>query len=279
MKTPPVQRAAGRKALAAKGQTLPGTTSFPTPNVAYWHKALQSVGRVPAGKRPALARYLKKRAGQLGIPGHVKGTWLEKSPATAMANNDSEAISLATTMTRKMPAVRGAADVQLSRTAPGQITAMHKSSGMKIGMIAPQGNGYAGTHADGTGTGASGSQQGALAGLIAYHNKKAAGFPAAQQGGTAVMPGAKTYTAGTSAVDLAGSLPVSTPASSATDGPKVTSMGAGAGSSGAAGLSPYAVALYKKFLAKKMKPNVALAFAKRADAMHLKAAGPKASAA
>jgi hypothetical protein len=379
VKTPPVQRAAGRKKLAAKGQALPAVDgkppSFPIPDVGYLKRAIRSVGRAPASKRPALKRLIVKRARELkatGAPG-VKGTWAfqgagdasrvvelayryrhgwikvgggeadrhialakqadaegrhadainhlggalqhvtDKSQAYhltelkremaaramgvpykakprparlhAMANHDSEAISLATTMTRRMPAVRGAADVQLRRTAPGQITAMHKSSGMKIGMIAPKGNGYAGKHADGTATGASGSQQGALAGLIAYHNQQAAkarasGFPAAQQGGVAVMPGAKTYTSGArTAVDLAGALPVSTPASSASDGPKVTSTGAAASGSGPAGLSPYAAGIYRKLLAKKLKPNVALAFAKRADAMHLKAASPKASAA
>lgn len=269
MKTPPVQRSAGRKKLAAKGQALPAEDgkppSFPIPDVDYLKRAIRSVGRAPASKRPALKALIVKRARQLkatGAPG-VKGTW------PFQAANDSEAVDLATATMRRMPAVRGAADVQLSRTAPGKITAMHKSSGLKIGMIAPKGNGYAGTHADGTGTGASGSQQGALTGLIAYHNKKASGFPAAQQGGSAVMPGSKTYTSGAgAAVDLAGSPPVSTPASSSSDGPKVSTMGAGGGAP--AGLSPYAQGVYRKLLAKKLKPGVALMFAKRADAMHQK---------
>lgn len=178
---------------------------------------------------------------------------------------------------KRMPVVRGAADVQLSRSGPGKITAMHKSTGMKIGTITPSGKGWAGTHADGKATGASGSQQGALGGLIAYHNQQAAKARAAgggKAGGYA--------NGGRPAVDLAGSLPVTTPAVSSGDGPRVTTAGAGkpaaAPGGGPAGLSPYAMALYKRFIAKKMKPAVALAFAKRADAMHLKAS-PKASAA
>lgn len=394
MKTPVPQRAASRKKLAAKGQALPAEDgkppSFPIPDVDYLKRAIRSVGRAPASKRPALKALIVKRARQLkatGAPG-VKGTWAfqaandseaidlagpggyihgwikvgpagvandkktadkmtkqelqdhlasdhssgvnaggralgPRNPSVAQlrarhemmhaaaaaggkgpggslvamgtahthgmgsvpkpagpgfANQQGRSIDLAAATRRRMPVVRGPADVQLARTAPGQITAQHKTSGMKIGMIAPKGNGYAGTHADGTGTGASGSQQGALTGLIAYHNKRAAGFPPAQQGGVAVMPGSKTYTAGAgAAVDLAGSLPVSTPASSASDGPKVTSMGGSSG--GPAGLSPYAQGVYRKLLAKKLKPGVALMFAKRADAMHEKDAGGKASAA
>lgn len=198
------------------------------------------------------------------------------------AANDTEAIEMATATPRKMPMVRGAADVQLRRTGPGMITVQHKSSGMKVGTITPKGNGWQGMHATGTMTGASGSQQGALTGLIAFHNQqaakaKASGFPPAQQDGTAVMPGSKTYAAEQQgAVDLAGALPTSTPASSSSDGPRVTSMGSGKAAAAPAGspsgLSPYALAIYKKFIAKKMKPAVALAFAKRADAMHAKAA-------
>jgi hypothetical protein len=212
--------------------------------------------------------------------------WAENSAIPkrlhAMANDDSEAIEMATATPRKMPMVRGAADVQLRRTGPGMITVQHKSTGMKVGTITPKGAGWQGMHATGTMTGASGSQQGALTGLIAFHNKqaakaKASGFPPAQQDGTAVMPGSKTYTAAEQdAVDLAGALPVSTPASSSSDGPRVTSMGSGktaaAPSGNPSGLSPYALAIYRKFIAKKMKPAVALAFAKRADAMHAKAA-------
>lgn len=269
MKTPAPQRAAGRKKLAAAKQALPDD-SFPIPNLDYLKRAIKSVGRAPASKRPALKALIRKRATELkatNAPG-VKGTW------PFQAANDSEAIDLATTTTRRMPVVRGAADVQLSRTGPGTITAMHKSSGMKIGTITPQGKGYAGTHADGKDTGASGGQQGALAGLIAYHNAQAAKAKAGAAAG-----GAKTYTAGErNAVDLAGALPVSTPAASSMDGPRITSMGAGKPAKPAAktetppGLSPYGAQVYAKLIAKGMKPAVALAMAKRADEMHAKAA-------
>lgn len=185
--------------------------------------------------------------------------------------NDKEAVDLAVTARAMMP-VRGGGDVQLAR-AGGKITATHKGSGRKIGTIAPSGKGWAGTHADGTATGGSGSQQGALTGLVAYHNARARRSPA-QQDGTGDAAGAKAYAGGGDAVDLAGSLPVTTPASSSMDGPRVTSMGAGKPEAdvSTAGLSPYGLAVYKKFIAKKMKPAVALAFAKRADAMHDKAA-------
>lgn len=260
MKTPPVQRAAGRKKLAAKGQALSDGTA-PVPDLAYLRKAIRAKGRVDPAKWPALKKLIVKRAKQLkatGAPG-VKGTW------PFQGANDTEAITLAAVPARRMPVVRGAADVQMSRTAPGKITAMHKASGMKIGVIMPSGHGYAGTHADGTATGASGSQQGALSGLIAYHNRQAAKAKAA--------PDVKAYAGDEGAVDLAGALPYTSNATS-TDGPRVTSMGAGkpaATAKPSAGLSPYAAAIYKKLLAKGMKPAVAMAMAKRAGAMHAKA--------
>jgi hypothetical protein len=177
---------------------------------------------------------------------------------------------MATATAKRLPMIRGAADVQLSRSGPGTITAMHKSTGMKVGTITPKGRGYTGTHADGKATGASGGQQGALAGLIAYHNGLARN-PA--ESAASLANGARA------ALDLAGALPASTPANSSSDGPRVTTMGgtgkatATPAASSPSGLSPYALAIYKKFIARKMKPAVALAFAKRADAMHMKAAG------
>jgi hypothetical protein len=286
VKTPAPQRAAGRRALKAKGQTLPGTTSFPTPNVAYWHKALRSVGRVPAGKRPALASYLKKRAKQLGIPGHVKGTWLEKSPAAAMAN-DTEAVELAMTA-RRMPLIRGAADIQMARSAPGTVTVRHKSSGMHIGTLKAVDNDgqWMATHAP---TGAkmpkAASMQGALSSLIAHHNRKAK-LPPAQQDGTASYSGAgiasvKGYANGEQqALDFAGALPVSSPASSSSDGPRVTTMGAGKKVAGKApvklsaklNLDPAAATIYARLRKRGMKHGQALAMCRRAAAMHAKAA-------
>ena len=185
------------------------------------------------------------------------------------AANDIGALEMATATARRIPVVKGAADIQLSRSGPGTITAMHKSSGRKIGTITPKGRGYTGTHADGKPTGASGGQQGALAGLIAYHNGLARN-PAAES--------AASLANGARALDLAGALPASTPANSSSDGPRVTTMGgSGSGKTAApagspSGLSPYAAGIYKKLLAKGMKPAVALAMAKRASAMHAKAA-------
>lgn len=372
MKTPPVQRAAGRRKLAAKGQALPGGTD-PIPNLDYLRRAIRSIGRVDPAKRPAVKALIIRRAKALkaaSAPG-VKGTW------PFQAAHDTEGIELAT-MTRRMPKIRGAADVQMSRTAPGVITVAHKSTGMKVGTITAAGRGYEGTHASGAKTPASGSQQGALAGLIAVHNRMAAGpgLPPAQRDGTASYaaggqesvelagPGgwshgwihdgvtgdmshadkadkmsgnafrrgdgsqdalqghrdaAKAHRAaarmsgtasghayhtamaglhakvasmkmenrdaedkatslsvpaGGQSVDLAGSLPVTTPASSSTDGPRITTMGGAKASPvmAKAGLSPYAQQIYKKLVAKGIKPDAALAMAKRAAVMHAKAA-------
>lgn len=295
----------GKATPAQKAELAAAKKKAAAPGSAQVQKALAAVkagaAATPApkakkAKAPAKPKVNKTKGTVTATVGGKKVTmtlhqWHQLHAAhekAIKAANDTEAIEMATATPRKMPMVRGAADVQLRRTGPGMITVQHKSTGMKVGTITPKGNGWQGMHATGTMTGASGSQQGALTGLIAFHNQmaakaKASGFPPAQQDGTAVMPGSKTYTAEQDAVDLAGALPVSTPASSSSDGPRVTSMGSGkpaaAPAGSPSGLSPYAAAIYRKFLAKKMKPAVALAFAKRADAMHAKAAGPKASAA
>jgi hypothetical protein len=61
--------------------------SFPIPNKKYLGKALQAVGRAAAGKRPVLAKLIRKRARQLGAWNVVKGSWADNTQgATAMAN-------------------------------------------------------------------------------------------------------------------------------------------------------------------------------------------------
>jgi hypothetical protein len=75
------ETAAGRSALKKQGKTAYGT-SYPVPNVSYLHKALKAVGRVKPGKRGVLKRFLQKRAGQLGVAHHLKGTWAEPGAKT-----------------------------------------------------------------------------------------------------------------------------------------------------------------------------------------------------
>lgn len=94
-KTPPHETAAGRKKLAAKGQTAYGT-SYPVPNVSYLKKALKAVGRVAPGKRATLGRFLRKRARTLGATSVIKGSWADNTQgAKAMANTMREALELA----------------------------------------------------------------------------------------------------------------------------------------------------------------------------------------
>jgi hypothetical protein len=86
VQTPPAERAAGRRKLASKGNALPDG-SFPIPNVSYLKKAIRAVGRAGPGKRPALARLIRKRGRELGAWSTVRGSWADNSQgATAMAN-------------------------------------------------------------------------------------------------------------------------------------------------------------------------------------------------
>lgn len=265
MKTPPVQRAASRKKLAAANQALPDG-SFPVPTVAYLKKAIRAVGRAPASKRPALKALIRKRAKELGAmntPG-VKGTW-----AFHAANHTEGAVTLA--MPAKLPMVRGAADIQVTRTGPGALNVMHKTTGTKVGVLASDGSGktgWAATHASGKKLPAAPSVSGALAGLIAYHNRVASGTPPPQDVAATAEP--------------QGSVDLATPAASASDGPKVTTMGSGkktatvkpAVSAAAAklGLSAEAAVIYAKLVRKGMSPGSAKAFAKRGAAMNAKKA-------
>jgi hypothetical protein len=191
----------------------------------------------------------------------------------AMANDDGEAINLASTLPRRMPVVRGAADVQMSRTGPGVISVMHKSTGMKLGTITPKGAGYGAAHSDGTATPASGSQQGALAGLIRYHNQMAAAKNAktrdAAQSAGAGSASVKGYAGDQPALDFA-----SAPSVTSSDGPRVTSMGGGKASPAATklGLSPECAKVYAKLRKKGLDHGAAMSLARRAAAMHAKAA-------
>lgn len=56
---------ATRNALAAKDQALPDG-GYPVPDVNFLKRAIQSIGRTPSEKRPALIAYLRKRAKALG---------------------------------------------------------------------------------------------------------------------------------------------------------------------------------------------------------------------
>jgi hypothetical protein len=78
--TPTYERAAGRKKLAKSKKALPDG-SFPIPNTTYLKKAIRAVGRAAPGKRPALARLIRKRASQLGSEGQavLKGSWADNS--------------------------------------------------------------------------------------------------------------------------------------------------------------------------------------------------------
>lgn len=79
---------ASRKQLASKGQAMKDN-SFPTPNRDYLERAIRSIGRAPASKRPALKAYLRRRARALGA------TDLLKKGALSMSNADVEALELA----------------------------------------------------------------------------------------------------------------------------------------------------------------------------------------
>jgi hypothetical protein len=262
VKTPAPERAAGRRKLAAADQALPDGTD-PIPNLAYLKKAIRSIGRVAPGKRAAVKALIIKRARQLGAlnaPG-VKGTW------AFQGSNTTEAITLA--MPAKLPMVRGARDIQVTRSGPGGLSITHRSTGMKVGALASDGSGktgWAATHASGKKFPGAPSVSGALAGLIAYHNKIASGKPT----GKAVAATAEPR----NAVDLAVTV------ASASDGPRVTSMGAGkpAASKPAMALnaklnlSPMAARVFARLRKKGLPPKAALAMAKRADAMRGKTA-------
>lgn len=79
---PPVERQGSRRRLARAGKALKDG-SFPMPNVAYLKKAIRAVGRASAGKRPALARLIRKRGRELGATDIVNRSWAGKRPGTA----------------------------------------------------------------------------------------------------------------------------------------------------------------------------------------------------
>jgi hypothetical protein len=79
---------ATRKALAKQGEAM-SDGSFPTPNVDFLHRAVRSIGRAPASKRPALKAYLRKRAKALGQ------TQLLQRPSLQLSNDDIDMLEFA----------------------------------------------------------------------------------------------------------------------------------------------------------------------------------------
>lgn len=168
-------------------------------------------------------------------------------------------------MPAKLPVVRGAADITVRRSVPGALSVTHRSTGAKVGGLTSSGDGKTGwtaTHATGKKMPAAPSVSSALAGLIAYHNKIASGKP----GGKTVAATADPQ----DAVDLA------TPANSAVDGPRVTTMGAGKKAVSKAAvklkMDPATALVYARLRKKGMGHGQALGLAKRAAAMKAKAA-------
>lgn len=284
--TPAPQRAAGRRKLAAEDKALPDGTD-PIPNLDYLKRAIKSVGRVDPSKRPALKALIRKRArelGALGAPG-VKGTWAFE------AANDAAGVELATLTTT--PKVRGAGDVQCSRTAPGNVTVMHKPTGMKVGTLTKGPGGWVAAHSTGRTMDPAPSMAASLSGLIGLHNRVAKSVPPMTPAGktrslasefdarraadVAAMRASVNLADGEQmALDLAGVMPGSTPAVSSSDGPRVTKMAGGkmaktAPKAGAASMSAEVAKVYRKLIARGMKPAQAMALAKRAAAMHAKA--------
>jgi hypothetical protein len=256
-KLTPAQRSVYNR-LQANGMSLPAALKY------------AKRGRMPAAPRPPAGMDTPnmRRAiayGLLGADNRLGGISRARS-SSAMnyaSTTHGKVVDLAMAMTRRMPVVNGAADVQLSRSGPGKVTVMHKSSGVKVGTLAQAGKGWQGVHASGAKTPPSGTMGGAVAGLVAAHNQLARGkrLPAAQKDGTASY----AHDAG-DGINLAGSLPVT----SSSDGPRVTT--AGGSGSGPGGLTGEAASIYARLIKKGLKPGQAAALARRAAAMHAKAA-------
>lgn len=76
---------ATRRNLAKQGAAL-SDGSFPTPNADFLQRAIRSIGRAPAEKRPALKTYLRKRAKALGRTDLLKKGALQMSNELNLAS-------------------------------------------------------------------------------------------------------------------------------------------------------------------------------------------------
>lgn len=63
-----------RKKMADKGTAMPDG-SYPIPDVDALKRAIQAVGRAPAGKRAAVIAHIKKRAAALGATNLIPDDW------------------------------------------------------------------------------------------------------------------------------------------------------------------------------------------------------------
>lgn len=256
-------------ATDAQGRVL-GTIGAAGGKLAASNPGVQDIADAAVRRTGSVAAAARALAGFTN--GYVTISASGKKPATAFqASSETEAIELAATS--RVPLIRGAADTQMARTAPGVITVQHKSSGMRVGKITPQGAGYGATHSDGKNCPPSGSQQGALAGLIAYHNKMAA-MRNAKMRDTAQAAGAGFASVKGYAGDVQETLDFAyLPAVTSSDGPRVTALGTGKAPAAVSkpGVPAGCARVYAKLRGKGMGHGQALSLAKRAAAMNAKA--------
>jgi hypothetical protein len=166
-------------------------------------------------------------------------------------------------------------DIMVSRSATGTAVIRHRRGGTLIGEISNGDNGWQAKLGGTQPLGAHGHQRGALAELLGNWNR---GTTSLQRPASPPLQPPPVQTDAMARLGIP-AIRLATPATGAGNGPRMTYAGAngdnadsGSGDddnddddSGSNGLTPKGQAIYKKLLAKGMKPNVALMMAKRSQ--------------
>lgn len=107
---------ATRKALQGQGEAMAGGR-YPIPNLDFLKRAIRSIGRTPAAKRPAVVAWIKKRAAALG--------------QSQLAANLSNAADRALELANEMDAIELAGNI----VTPPALTPGARSQGAGKGKI------------------------------------------------------------------------------------------------------------------------------------------------
>jgi hypothetical protein len=222
----------------------------------------------PANTFGANGAALQKQPGDLQTPAPSTSGTRDGAATTVRGGSDSHAlanrpggITLASTLTARRNPVKSPVDVIVARGEDGQAVIRHRQGGAQIAQIRKDGASWVAT-VDGRDLTPHAHQRTALMEAVGTWNRAASGGlrtasqplqPAPEQ-----TPLMQQY--GIPAIRA-----LATPSVGASDGPRMTTADSDDDGTDDNGLNAKGQGIYKRLIAKGLKPGVALAFAKRSQ--------------
>jgi hypothetical protein len=224
----------------------------------------------PANRFGSSGASLDKSPDDLQTPAPSTGAVRDGVPLTvrtgaahALAGDARSTISLAAgTLTARRNPVKSPVDVIVARGEDGQAVIRHRQGGATIAQIRKGDNGQWVATVDGRDLTPHAHQRTALMEAVGTWNRAAAG---GLRTPSAPLQPAPEQTPLMQQYGIPAIRALATPTAGSSDGPRMTTAAGGDDGTDDNGLNAKGQGIYKRLLAKGLKPGVALAFAKRAQ--------------